>query len=124
MGQKPLEMDCFLSYKYSQLSGAMGFTTTDLTNCDRKILGRKIACVPRVVRDTFPCPYSLSSRVLTALSTAFAAFAKDAWKAVGRLYANTKPLHRRDLNADFVIHVGPGTNTLEYEETDWMQLTA
>lgn len=50
----------------------MDFTVTDLTNCDWKILGRKIACVPRVVKDTFPCPYSLSSRVVTTLSMAFA----------------------------------------------------
>lgn len=35
----------------------------------------------------------------------------SAWEAVGRLYANTELLHRRDLNADFVIHVGSGTNT-------------
>lgn len=46
MGQKPLEMDCFLSYKYSQLSGAMGFTTTDFTNCDRKNTGKKNCLCP------------------------------------------------------------------------------
>lgn len=65
-------MGCFLSYKYSQLSEAMDFTVTDLTNCDWKILGRKLACVPRVVRDTSPCLYSLSGRVVTTLYMAFA----------------------------------------------------
>lgn len=67
MAQKPLEMNCSLSYKYSQLSVSMDFTVVDLTNGDWEILGRKIAFVPSMFTDAFPCHYSLSCRITITL---------------------------------------------------------